>query len=132
MMYGRQILSWGFATLCFAHSALAECDTSQIVNVAIRNMQFVPAHIEVCAGQTIRWTNEETTRRSHTVTADARFARDPQHVALPEGAQPFNSGPIAPGQSFEQTLTVAGDYRYFCQPHEMMGHLGSITVINPE
>jgi plastocyanin len=42
------------------------------------------------------------------------------------GAEPFNSGNVNPGETFEQTFTVAGDYAYSCMLHRSMA--GAITV----
>lgn len=57
------------------------------------------------------------------------FARNPARVAFPEGAGTFAPDLLALGEIFETTLTIAGDYKYFCRPHEMMGHVGTIKVI---
>lgn len=125
------------AAACLGSAAAqAACDPSQVLEIEIRNMAFVPAVAEACVGQTIRWTNNEPTNvprpMSHTVTADPAVAQRPESVLLPEGATAFDSGRLTPGQSFEIVLTVPGEYRYFCRPHELMGHLGSITVVEPE
>jgi plastocyanin len=109
--------------------AIAECDLNQVVEVSVKNMAFVPQHVEVCLGQTVRWTNQESGRQVHTVTLDPARARRPENVQLPEGATPFHSGLLQPGQSYEQVFQVVGEYKYFCAPHELMGHLGSIRVI---
>lgn len=114
-------------------AAYAECDTTQVVEVSIEKMRFVPAHIDVCPGQTVRWTNNEPASAprpmKHTITTDPAVAKDKKHASSPEGADVFDSGLIAPGETFEHTFTVVGDYKYFCRPHEMMGHLGTLTVV---
>lgn len=124
------------AALSASGLAYGACDPSQVLEIEIKNMAFVPAAVEACVGQTIRWTNTEPTNvprpMSHTVTADPALAQRPESVLLPEGAETFDSGRLTPGQSFETVLTVAGEYRYFCRPHELMGHLGVITVVEPE
>lgn len=126
-----------FASVTFAgQQALAECDTTQVVEVSIEKMKFVPAQVEVCAGQTIRWTNNEPSDvprpAKHTVTTDPKLARDKKNAGVPEGADVFDSGLLAPGDTFEHTFTVEGDYKYFCRPHELMGHLGTIKVVAAE
>lgn len=50
------------------------------------------------------------------------------NAALPNGAQPWDSGMINPGQTYRRTFTVAGQYSYFCIPHESMGMVGKIVV----
>lgn len=64
----------------------------------------------------------------HTVTADSERALDPDHVRLPEGAEPFHSGSIEPGGEYSRQFTVPGRYEYFCVPHERAGMLGTIVV----
>jgi plastocyanin len=34
----------------------------------------------------------------------------------------------APGETFSVKLTAAGDYTYFCEPHQGAGMVGKITV----
>jgi plastocyanin len=117
-------------SLAAGSQAFAECDPSEPLVITIKNMKFDPRDAVACAGQTIRWVNAESNAAMvHTVTADPALAKLPDSAALPEGAEPFDSGQIKPGESFEQVLTVAGDYRYFCKPHERMGHKGTISVV---
>jgi plastocyanin len=52
----------------------------------------------------------------------------PEYAQLPDGAEAWDSGILQPGESFSPTVTVAGDYRYFCIPHVLSGMRGSITV----
>lgn len=101
-------------------------------DVVVVNMQpdltFSPAHVQIRSGQTIRWVN--TSNFDHTSTADPAKSLDPEsNVELPEGAQTWDSGSMAPGASFERAFTVTGDYTYFCDPHESQGMIGTITVV---
>jgi plastocyanin len=61
------------------------------------------------------------------VGANALYC-DPINASDPEGATAWHSGDIAAGESFAIQLIVPGEYRYFCKPHEMMGHVGTIVV----
>lgn len=90
------------------------------------SLKYVPEEVTIRAGQTVVWTN--TSGIVHTVTADSALAQDRSHAQLPEGAQPFNSGDIAPGAVFQHTFDVPGKYVYFCIPHEAMGMVGRIIV----
>ncbi len=90
------------------------------------SLKYVPEEVTIQAGQTVVWTNTSST--FHTVTNDPALAQDRSHAQLPEGAQPFNSGNIAPGEVFQHTFEVPGAYVYFCIPHEAMGMVGKITV----
>jgi plastocyanin len=134
MVDKRFVLSVSLAALGMtAGVAQAACNPRlAVVEIDIVNMVYQPADVEVCVNQKIRWVNKEPTsprRVFHTVTADAAVARNPESVRLPAGVAPFKSALIAPGQSFEYTPTVVGEYKYFCQPHETMGHLGRFRVV---
>ena len=71
--------------------------------VEIRGNAFGPSRIEVAAGTTIRWTNND--QMVHTVTAD-------------DGS--WDSGPIEPGASWSRTFDAAGDHSFHCTPHPFM------------
>lgn len=65
---------------------------------------FSPARLEIAAGTTVVWTN--TTDTSHTITGSDLAFED--------------SGPFGNGESWRQTFTEPGTYRYFCSPHPFM------------
>ena len=87
---------------------------------------FEPKRLAIEAGQAVEWTNPSSV--VHTATADAEKASDPSNVALPEGAEPFDSGDVEPGGTYRRTFDVPGTYRYVCLPHEGMGMVGTIEV----
>lgn len=87
---------------------------------------FDPIGLLVRPGSTIRWTNADP-GNSHTTTACHPANGKP--LRIPEGAEPWDSGYLLPGQAFEFTLTVAGVYDYFCRPHEHAGMVGRILVL---
>lgn len=89
-------------------------------------LNYAPSTITIDAGDSIVWRN--TSSLVHTVTADPDRANDPSHVRLPDGAEPFHSGEIAPGGQYQRRFDVAGRYRYFCVPHEAAGMVGEIEV----
>jgi plastocyanin len=90
---------------------------------------FEPAQIKIAVGDTITWRNDSG--MTHSVTADPDKAANRAHVVLPEGAEKFDSGEIAPGQSFSQSFTTPGIYQYICQPHEHKGMVGTVIVMDP-
>jgi plastocyanin len=98
-----------------------------IVNMTDAN-RFQPATLSVPKGAKVTWTN--TGQTEHTVTADPAKAINSGNVALPAGAQPWDSGAIGGGQSFSRTFDVPGTYRYTCIPHEALGMLATIVVTN--
>jgi uncharacterized membrane protein/plastocyanin len=71
--------------------------------IVIKQMRFNPPERPVRAGTVVEWKNEDIF--SHTVTAD-------------DGS--FDSGLIAPGQSWKMRVTDAGTFRYHCRPHPNM------------
>lgn len=89
-------------------------------------LQFTPNTVRIKVGRTVRWHN--TSALIHTVTVDPSKATDASYVALPRGAQPFDSGDIAPDGEFSHTFTVAGTYKYFCIPHAPAGMVGFVVV----
>ena len=104
-----------------------DVDEPEEVVVEMTATRFQPAEIEVEVGRTVIWHN--TSGVVHTVTADPEMATDPENVELPEGAETFHSGNIASGTEYRREFTVSGTYRYVCLPHEAMGMVGTITVL---
>lgn len=85
---------------------------------------FDPIGLHVQAGDTIRWVIRSNV---HTVAA---YHPDNDHaLRIPAAAAPWNSGYLVnPGDAFELTLTEAGVYDYYCEPHEFSGMVGRIVV----
>jgi plastocyanin len=69
----------------------------------IRGMAFGPSRLEVAAGTTITWTNNDPV--AHTVTAD-------------DGT--WDSGEIEPGKTWSRTFPQAGEFAFHCTPHPFM------------
>ncbi len=104
-------------------------DTSGGASVVVTmndQYRYVPDTITIAKGTTVEWKN--TSASPHTVTDDPSKAQNSADAVLPAGAEPWDSGLIDPGKSFKRTFTVAGDYTYFCIPHESMGMVGKIKV----
>ena len=75
----------------------------------IADFAFSPDPIEISAGDTVTWTNEDDF--AHTVTADD---------------DSFDSDNIDGGGTFEQTFDEAGEFTYHCDIHNQM--TGTVTV----
>jgi uncharacterized membrane protein/plastocyanin len=71
--------------------------------IVMREMRFNPPDKSISPGTVVEWKNEDIF--SHSVTAD-------------DGS--FDSGLIAPGQSWRKTFTNAQTFRYHCRPHPNM------------
>lgn len=89
-------------------------------------MQFVPANLTIRAGQTVTWRNAGA--MIHTSTCDPTIAQRPEHAVLPDGAEPWDSGLVRTGESWSHAFDIAGEYAYFCTPHEAGGMIGLLTV----
>lgn len=76
-------------------------------NVAVADYSFTPRTAVINVGDTVTWTNSGS--MMHTVTAD-------------NGS--FDSGTLAPGQSFSHTFTTPGTYTYYCRFHGGPGDRG--------
>jgi len=90
-------------------SESATTSTTVVDQVTIINLAFDPASITVNAGDTVTWVNEDTT--AHTIVAD-------------DGS--FDSGSVAPGESFRFTFAAAGTVPYHCGIHPSM--TGTVVV----
>ncbi|MGH2531403.1 MAG: cupredoxin domain-containing protein [Thermomicrobiales bacterium] len=80
-----------------------EAEATEEVAIDIANFAFDPGSIEIKAGATVTWTNNDTA--PHTVTAD-------------NGA--FDSGTLEPGDTFSWTFAEAGSVAYHCAIHPEM------------
>ena|SRR5215831_7794806 len=77
--------------------------TSSNPNLSIKNMAFSVTTLQITAGTTVKWTNNDGI--AHTVTAN-------------DGS--FDSGNIAPGASYSKTFSTKGSFAYHCNIHPMM------------
>lgn len=89
-------------------------------------LRFAPDTLTVPAGTTVEWQNKSI--ETHTVSTATKQPDEAGDIALPAGAQPFDSGEIAPGEVYRHTFTVPGTYRYICDPHHGLGMKGTIVV----
>jgi plastocyanin len=94
--------------------------------VQMQGEQFAPQNVTIRAGQSVEWKNN--TGDPHTVTLVPDRALVSADAALPNNAQPFDSGTISAGMSFTHTFTVPGTYRYYCTLHEGNGMVGEVIV----
>jgi plastocyanin len=99
------------------------------------NLVFDPEEITIAAGDTVVWENVGTI--GHSVTAyEEEIPADAEYFASGgfDAEQPArdnypSQGDIPGGESYEHTFEVTGTYEYFCIPHEGVGMLGTIEVV---
>jgi plastocyanin len=102
----RQLLLAGAAVLASTTLGRAQETT---VRVTMEKMGFVPADIEVRAGQTIEWTNKD--RVAHTATVKGGW-----EVLVP------------PGKSATRVVEANDSVDYYCRFHPNMK--GRIAVVD--
>src|SRR5918998_1127582 len=93
-----------------AAAADAETPAAAEVPVDIRDFAYNPNVVEIAAGDTVTWTNQD----------------EVPHTATGEDRDVLQSGTISPGASFSQVFPVAGEFGYFCEFHPNM--TGTIVV----
>lgn len=92
--------------------------TAATHTVTQSGVSFSPAEITITVGDTVEWV---WTSGFHTVT-NGTGAADPNAGTLFD----FNFS----GDNVAYEFTAAGDYPYFCRPHESMGMTGMIHVVS--
>jgi plastocyanin len=97
----------GTASASAVQSTVADANAPLVVQVAMKNMKFSPATIEVKKGDTVEWKNDDIT--PHTATSAT-----------------FDSGSIASDAAWQHTFKEAGNFRYTCTFHPVMQ--GTIIV----
>lgn len=78
------------------------------VRAAMKNLAYLPRKLEIVAGTTVAWKNDDPL--DHSVTADDKS---------------FDSGLIKSGATWRWTFTQPGTYHVTCTPHPFM----RITVV---
>ena len=85
------------AAAALAHAAGGGAD------VTIPARLYAPGELDLLAGETVTWRNTDT--KSHTVTSDSDL---------------FDSGFLAPGNTFLETFRTTGVFSYHCRIHKSM------------
>src|SRR5690625_4899937 len=86
---------------------------------------FAPTGIAIAPGATLRFENKDRVN-SHTSTSYHPDLFD-RPLRVPQGAEPWDSGFLMPGEHFDLTLTKPGVYDYRSEEHtselQSRGHL---------
>jgi plastocyanin len=89
-------------------------------------IHYSPATLTVPMGATVTWLNKSY--YSQSVTCDPQQAENGGIANLPQGAQPWDSGTLYPGQRFSKKFDMPGTYIYFSLPKLSPNTVGTIMV----
>jgi plastocyanin len=114
-----QLLAFGAAATMLAcgddatSSAGNPCDGSgaDFVVDATNALTFTPEDLTINTGQAVCWQNRGSL--VHTVTSDVGTTLDAD---------------LGPGASFVHTFASTGSFPYHCEPHQIDGMVGTVTV----
>jgi plastocyanin len=104
-------------------------------DVGMSESAYDPATVTVEVGDTVLWRN--TSQRAHTVTGyDTDFPEGAaffasggyDSTAAARDAWRDNGGAIYTCEDSEHTFETAGEFPYFCIPHERAGMVGTVVV----
>ena len=92
-----------------------------VTDVKMEGIAFVPKTVTISVGDSVRWTNLEGLLIVHTTTSG-----DP---ADGNTGDLWNSGNLSPGDSFTHQFDQAGEFEYFCIPHQALPAMRNAKVI---
>ena len=115
-----------FSLLAFVLTKALAAKPPIVVKMLDAPPSFQPARITIKAGDTVEWKN--IGNEVHHATDDPSLAINKADVSTPSGTKPFDSGFLKPGETFSQTFSVPGVYRYTCAVHETKGMNAEIIV----
>ena len=81
--------------------------------IIIQGASFTPLVVDVKTGDTVTWVNRDTT--PHTVTS-IRYFQDEDDISHVYIGENFDSGYIAPGDSYTRAFSDTGNFWYFSLP----------------
>ena len=102
---------------CSVDSLSVEFPSPALHEVLVEDFEFLPAQLDVYAGDTVRfiWTGSIP----HTTTSDAI-----------SGPDSWDSGLLGQGALFDVVLNEPGSHPYYCTPHGGPGGIGMAGVID--
>jgi plastocyanin len=65
---------------------------------------YTPSTVNIMSGNTVSWTNDDST----------------EHAIISNEMPLFDSGPISPGDTFDNTFDSPGEFGYHCSIHPWM------------
>lgn len=106
--------------------------------VRYASLSFEPTIVHIIPSGTVAWQiagHEQIDDHWHSITAYHPDTRGPQRI--PDGTDPWDSGPLGKGDTFEHTFDQEGIYDYLdnrqlCISHESLGAIGRVIVGWPD
>ena len=93
------------------NSARPGTTVTGVTHMNMQNFAYQMANIQVRAGTTVTWTNQDNV---------------PHSVTFKNGMK--DSGLLSQGQSFSYTFNTPGTYQYYCTVHPYM--VATVTVVS--
>lgn len=102
------------------------------------SLSFEPGIVHIVPGGTVQWQiegHEQIDHHQHSVVAYHPDTHGSQRV--PDGAEPWDSGLLFEGDTYEHTFEQEGihdylDGRDLCISHEQLGAVGRVVVGQPD
>jgi len=112
----------GAAALTIGAPALAAETKTVLMGTDKGELKFVPDELTICKGDSVMWKVNKA--QPHNIIFD--------EDGIPSGVSADSLSKEeylnAEGDTFKATFTVAGDYKYYCQPHQGAGMIATLTV----
>ena len=109
-MRGKALFLMSFVMVLSSPLCKAAVDTVQVVD-----FRFLPSSLNIAVGDTVVWIVKQECCVPHTVTRSS--------------SPSWNSGSLGLGASFQRIFPVCGTYSYVCSPHQGLGMVGTIQVV---
>jgi plastocyanin len=94
---------------------------------------FAPATVTIGVGERVGWINDS--EWGHTVTAyedcipdEAAFFSTGGYETEQSARDSWPDGDLEVGETYEHTFEIAGEFDYFCVPHEDDEMVGTVIV----
>ncbi|WP_166375950.1 cupredoxin domain-containing protein [Aeromicrobium phragmitis] len=88
---------------------------------------FEPASLVIAPGTEVRWRNVGA--RSYAVATERGSETGQQFI--PDGAEPWHSGDLKPGETYARVFEEEGTYVYWSPDHRDQQMIGTIVVERP-
>ncbi|MEW5303028.1 MAG: hypothetical protein WDW38_001344 [Sanguina aurantia] len=112
----------GVSIASLAMTFAAHADATILLGSSTGGLVFEPATLTIKSGETITWKNNAG--YPHNIV----FDEDDVPSGVVSDAISREEYLNAPGEEYSVKLTTAGEYGYYCEPHQGAGMVGKIIV----